>query len=107
MTVVDLQAAVIAALTAKGSGALSFEQMMDLIEAGRCRGLAVSTVDATCDRGRTPRPDLGFHVESDDLDRMANDISKRADATAERVRETYKAMVIDDGVEFEVWFWRD
>jgi hypothetical protein len=47
----DVEAAVAAVLTAKGSGALPFEQMMELIEVGRSRGLAVSTVDVTYDNG--------------------------------------------------------
>lgn len=86
---------------------MPFERMMELIEAGRSRGLSVSTIDATCDGGWQPRPDLGFHVDSDELDRMANDIPNRADATAQWARENYEAVMIEDDVEFEVWFWRD
>jgi len=107
MTSADIEAAIAAALTAKGSGALAFESMMELIEAGRSRGLSVSTIDATCDGGRLPRSDLGFHVDSDDLERMANDIHGRADATAKWAGENYETVTIEDGVEFEVWFWRD
>lgn len=103
----DLETAIAAALTAKGSGRLSFERMMALIELGRSRGLSVSTIDATCDCGWTPRPDWGFHIESDDLERMAGDLPARADVAAERAKENYGAMAFEDGVEFEVWFWRD
>jgi len=103
----DVEAAVAAALTARGAGALSFEQMMDLVEVGRSRGLSVSTVDATCDNGWKPRPDLGFHVDSDDLDRMAGDVLQRANTTAAWAKERYETIAIDDDVEFEVWFWRD
>jgi hypothetical protein len=82
--------------------------MMTLIEVGRSRGLAVSTVDATYDQGAWPRPDLGFHVESDELDRLAGDKAHRADTTAKWAREHFTGFVtIDEGVEFEVWFWRD
>ena len=106
MTSADIEAAIAAALTAKGSGALPFERMIELIEAGRSRGLSVSTIDATCDGGRRPS-DLGFHVDSDDLDRMAGDSAGRANSTAKWARESYEAVTIEDGVEFEVWFWRD
>ncbi|MBQ1543386.1 hypothetical protein [Caulobacter sp. CCUG 60055] len=107
MTQDQIEAALAAALTANGSGPLPFEQMMDLIELGRSRGLSVSTIDATCDNGRWPRSDLGFHVGSEELDRMADDLSARADTTAEWAKESYRTMIVEDGVEFEVWFWRD
>ncbi len=107
MIAADIEAAIAAALTAKGSGPLPFEQMMELVEAGRSRGLSVSTIDATCAGGWEPRSDLGFHIDSDDLDRMANDIPGRADTTARLARENYDPMTVEDGVEFEVWFWRD
>jgi hypothetical protein len=107
MTQTHIEAALAAALTANGSGPLPFERMMELIELGRSRGLSVSTIDATCDNGRWPRSDLGFHVDCEELDRMADDLSRRANTTAEWAKESYKAMTVEDGVEFEVWFWRD
>ncbi len=107
MSIADIEAAVATALTAKGAGALSFAQMVELVEVGRARGLAVSTIDATSNKGWTPRPDLGFHIESDDLERMASDPPYRADTAAREALEHYTELVIDDDVEFEVWFWRD
>lgn len=39
--------------------------------------------------------------------RVADDLLARANITAARAKESYKTMTIEDGVEFELWFWRD
>lgn len=103
----DLEAALAAALTAKGSGPLPYERLIELVEAGASRGFAISTVDATCDNGWMPWRDWDFHIEHDLLERMAGDPLERAGVILNLAKAAFEQTAPEPDVEFEVWFWRD
>jgi hypothetical protein len=107
MISVDLESALAAALTAKGSGPLPFRRMIELVEAGAPRGLTISTIDATCDNGWWPRGDWGFYAESEILEQMAGDPEGRAVAILKLAKATWDQMPPEPEIEFEVWFWSD
>jgi hypothetical protein len=107
MSTDEIKARIAAALSAKGSGALTRRELVELIEIGCARGLAVSTVDATSENGWAPRPDVGFHVTWKVLDRLRETPDRRANLTSDRALRFYRHLPDEEGVEFEVWFWRD
>jgi hypothetical protein len=82
--------------------------MMALLAAARDRRLIVSTIDATSDDGWTPQPQWGFHLEAAEIEQLGSDAARRSAAAYERALARYRPMFgRSNGIEFEVWFWRD
>ena len=100
----DIDRAVALALTAKGSGRLSFPQMISLLEVGRLRELPLSTIDATGENGWVPR-DCGFHVDLNELEDAGEDRPTIAAKSIGWALTYYASGEVGYiGAEFEVWF---
>ncbi|WP_298123552.1 hypothetical protein [Brevundimonas sp.] len=98
-----LDAAFKSALTAKGSGRLSFSEMIALLEAAKAQGLPVSAIDATGEKGRIPRCEFSFYVHLDDLEDAGEERSVIASKSITWTFENYAGLQVADDTEFEVW----
>ena len=100
----DLDQALDRALTAKGSGRLSFDQLLSVLRAGRTQGLPLSAIDATRDDGAWPG-DWGFYIDLDELEAAGETRMAMAEKSADWALAYYasgEAERADE--EFEVWF---
>ncbi|MBC6983591.1 hypothetical protein [Caulobacter sp. 17J80-11] len=101
----DLDRTIAAALTAKGSGRLSFVRMLQLLETGRERDLPLSAIDATGEAGRIPRTECGFYVDLNELEDAGEDRATMAQKSNGWALDHYRSGKVDvGGAEFEVWF---
>jgi len=98
-----VDAALKSALTAKGSGRLSFFEMKALLEAAREQGLPVSVVEATGERGRIPRSEFSFYIHLDDLEDAGEERNFIASKSITWTLENYAELQVADDTEFEVW----
>lgn len=98
-----LDAALKSALTAKGSGRLSFLEMSALLAMAKKQGLPVSAVEATGEKGRIPRSEFSFYVHLDDLEDAGEERSIVASKSIAWTRENYAELQVADDTEFEVW----
>jgi hypothetical protein len=100
----DVDQAVELALTPKGSGRLSFQQMMSVLKAGRARNLPLSAIDATCEDGTLPS-EHGFYVDLNEMEDAGETRIAMAEKSFDWPMEYYSSNgsdYADD--EFEVWF---
>jgi hypothetical protein len=100
----DVDQAVERALTAKGSGRLSFGQLIAVLNAGRARGLPLSAIDATRDGGAAPGQH-GFYIHLDEMEDAGETRTVMAEKSADWALAYYgagEAEAADE--EFEVWF---
>lgn len=99
----NLDAALKSALTAKGSGRLSFSEMKALLETAREQGLPMSVIQATGEKGRVPRSEFSFYVHLDDLEDSGEDRGLIASKSISWTFENYAELQVADDTEFEVW----